>query len=254
MRASVMTLLVLVLATSAQARPRAFAIGQKDQVTKGLVAYWSMRNSGTTVYDEKGANNGTATGNTLFSVDNGVVGAGADMDGDGDYITAFTPSSLTAWTISAWVRLDKLGSATTNVSTFIGGYVAATTSHRWYLRSEDGGKIRLGIGGGSVLSDAVLSQDVWHHVAATWDGTTARLWVDSSGKSLAGSGLTTAFPPFACPIGAFFDADGHIYTANGNANAYLDGQIDEVRIYNVALTADEIKQLYRMGRTIYDNR
>ena len=44
------------------------AISQKEQVTRGLVAYWAMRNSGTTVYDEWASYNGTAVNSPAFAI------------------------------------------------------------------------------------------------------------------------------------------------------------------------------------------
>jgi hypothetical protein len=91
------------------------AIGQLDQVTLGRVAYWAMRNSGTTVYDEYGVYNGTASGGVTFNYTHGAVGYGAQFDGVNDYISCATapiiPIATTSYSVCGWVKV-----ATTNAN------------------------------------------------------------------------------------------------------------------------------------------
>ena len=79
-----------------------------------------------------------------------------------------------------------------------------------------------------VLSTAVLG--VWTFVAFTYDGTNSIGYINSDNESPV-SGGTTEFNLFR--IGR-----------NRNGNKYYTGAIDELRIYNRALTASEISSLY----------
>ena len=84
----------------------------------------------------------------------------------------------------------------------------------------------------------MLSANIWNHLVGTYDGTTLRIYVDGV---LAGSTVA---------VGTI-DAttlDSLIGVHNSLATNFFNGLLDDVRIYNRALSNDEIKQLYNMGR------
>ena len=91
----------------------------------------------------------------------------------------------------------------------------------------------------------VPSTGVWHHVAGTYDGSMMKIYVDGQIKGqLPASGLiaTTADSLF---IGSKFATNPPPF------NSDFIGIIDDIRIYSVALTADQIAQLYeRAGMTV----
>ena len=88
--------------------------------------------------------------------------------------------------------------------------------------------IRKSEGGSMVLSTAVLG--VWTFVAFTYDGTNSIGYINDV-IPVSQSGGTNDFNRFR--IGR-----------NRNGNTYFTGEIDELRIYNRALTASEISSLY----------
>jgi hypothetical protein len=215
-------------------------IGQKDQVTRGLVAYWAMRNSGTTVFDEWGAYNAGASNGVTFGTSYAAVGYGARFDGTNDYVdTANIGYTTVNMTYAAWINV---GSSTGNDMHILdndgGGTpyatIRSTAASRafWAMRDASGQPIQLT---GPVLASG------WNFVCGVRSATNSYLYVNAvlttnaANVNLSGSlGLNGRDT-----IGATF---------NGGTRArFFRGNIDEARIYNVALTADEIKQLYRMG-------
>jgi hypothetical protein len=107
--------------------------------------------------------------------------------------------------------------------------------------------VRTGVSGGSALTaapaDAAVFDGRWHLVAGTYDGAAARLYVDGA---LVGSPVA-APPPLAYALGgaSSFYADG--YPVEGCA-LFADaddwpGAIDEVRVYDRALSASELGRL-----------
>lgn len=90
--------------------------------------------------------------------------------------------------------------------------------------SSDGRAIATGITTGS-----------WQHIVGTWDGSTVRAYVNGT------VGGTTA--SFAGPLG-YSGNDLNIGASNGVYVFHFDGSIDDVRIYNRALSQFEISQLY----------
>ena len=91
-------------------------------------------------------------------------------------------------------------------------------------------------GGPWLVCTAIPSANVWHHLAYTYDGTTHILYIDgveqATSTSVGQTGTVTSVQ-----IGAA-----------SNYSEYFNGRIDEVRIYNTALTAAQISALYNQGR------
>jgi len=251
MRAAI--LILLILATTAQARPRAFAIGQTEQVTRGLVAYYSMRNSGTTVYDEWGTNNGTSSGSPTLSATNGVVGNGLNLDGTDDYVTisdsaAISFGSTTAdspFSVAFWVKSAAFAAGD---ALFKGKLDASEREWRIILKGASSEFIfalydETGV---HLIQQAIttpsLDDGSWRFVTVTYTGSRAfsgiTVYFDGAVRASSGSssGVYVAMHNTANPLYI-----GAVSTLRQRAS------IDEVRIYNRELTGDEIKQLYRMG-------
>jgi len=219
-----------------------------------------MRNSGTTVYDEWGANNGTATNSPTFATSAGVVGAGAGVVGEytstGSYkgVVIGNPAALqinsesSGVTISAWVKLATVPSGGTQYGAIAGaGYLTAVNG---YGLSVDQTNWRFQARVGATVITAVSahgSSAAWTHVAGVRTGGNCIIYVNGSTTASASGALGDTTPTAQWSIGMRDVGTGTF--------AYgLNGAIDEVRIYNRALSLDEIKQLYRMGKTIYQNR
>jgi hypothetical protein len=238
-----------------------FGISQREQVSKGLVAYWAMRNSGTTVYDEQtNAINATAVNGPSFSYANGVVGNGASFyaatpEASGDYMQCGNSAILkptAAITVSAWVKPTSISHLAAEYPTIASDYGtavdASTGGLKWTLRQKDA-KLEWYLNSGTFSALTVtgyFSAGAWVHVAATYENGVGRaLYKDGA---LAGSGAYS---------GALITTTNNVEIGRGydvSTQEWWNGTIDEVRIYNRALSADEIKQLYRMGKTIFNNR
>jgi len=94
---------------------------------------------------------------------------------------------------------------------------------------------------------AVISSGEWHHVGATYDGARLQLYIDGqvSGKPLLHSG--PIFPMQAKSFVAIGSEDGRTVCPNCVGERYFKGLIDEVSIYDRALTAAEIAAIYHAG-------
>ncbi len=163
------------------------------------------------------------------------------FDGSNDYVICGTDTSLSNFnkniTIEAWVYADKWQ---TNV--YEGGIVVKednNSNYGYMFRAGNGGRLNFAIGQGTwrelTTSSAVLKTNQWHHIAASYDGSYMRLYVDGNMvDSIYESdqiGVSTSTPMV---IG------GH-----SNPTAYSRhwaGKIDEVRIWNVTRTASQISQ------------
>jgi hypothetical protein len=100
------------------------------------------------------------------------------------------------------------------------------------------GKLQLELGTGYMESDRVLDDGQWHHVAGTYDGKTMRCYIDGAEKThpLKNPGPLKKDRWDLCIGNSVVDYGTGEFLA-------FDGLIDEVRIYNRALSAEEIKLL-----------
>jgi hypothetical protein len=218
-------------------------------ISNGLVGYWPLDGNTTswttdTTQDVSGnGNTGTLVGmSTTTSPTQGKIGQALMFDGSTSYIDAGNVLNLTsAITVSAWVKPSTFSGPKFPMivakgendayTFFINNPVAPGAV---FFRIGDGS------GAGDAQSAAALALGKWGHVVGTYDGSTVKVYVNgvlSGSKAKSGSIPTTALD---LDIGYCSDAC--------NADLYFAGAIDDVRIYNRALNASEVKQLYNMGR------
>jgi hypothetical protein len=178
-------------------------------------------------YDTQGSFTTASSWATFDAVANGV---GTNPDGyvaavfDGRHIY-FAPYHNTTGKHGEIMRYDTTG----NASSYKLGYSC---------RGQDGfgsapfgfsGLINTSAGAFSVHSNTDHAAGTWHHIALTYDGSTLSLYLDSTlVDSLPATGnICTSSAPFQ--LGSF-----------SQGASYMDGFLDEVRVYNRALPANEI--------------
>jgi hypothetical protein len=201
--------------------------------TSGLVAHWRLGDtSGTTAVDSKSTNNGTYAGGytlgqagALTSTDPAV-----DFDGTSGRISVPDAASLNPTSqvsIEAWVKPD----------TVTGNQYIAHKGTNYYLYLLDN-KTVCGVRTPSatyafVQPLGLTTTGTWQHLVCTFDGSKVVLY--RNGVNAAEIAATTAIDTSTTSlfIGAF-DA-----TQN-----YYDGAIDEVAVYNFALTATQVQDHY----------
>ena len=195
----------------------------------GLVAaYGFNEGSGTTVTDASGnGNNGTIGGATWTT--SGKYGNALVFNGTSALVTINNSASLqlgTAMTLEAWVSPSTVSSAWRDV--------IYKGNDNYYLEgtSPTSGQPAAGgtFSGSPIYGTTALTANTWTHLAATYDGTTMRLYVN--GVQVASQAQTGAIATSTNPLQIGGDS---IY------GQYFAGTIDEVRVYNVALTAAQIQ-------------
>ncbi|WP_187414995.1 LamG-like jellyroll fold domain-containing protein [Nonomuraea sp. PA05] len=195
----------------------------------GLVAAYGMNeNAGSTVADVLG-NTGTLTNTTWTAT--GKYGPALSFNGTSSWVTVADAPSLrltTGMTLEAWVNPANVTSWRTVIMKQYTGdlaYVlsAGSDSNRPHTVIHTTGEV--GTGG-----TASLPLNTWSHLAATYDGTTLRLYVNGTltSQRAAGGPIRT---------------DNGVLRIGGNSlwGEYFNGLIDEVRIYDRALNAVQIQ-------------
>ena len=201
----------------------------------GLVgAYGFEETTGTAVTDSSGANNpGTISGAAARTA-SGKIGRAIDFDGVNDYVSVADANSLdltTGMTLEAWVQLDTVSSWRTAIlKEKPGSLVYALYANSSSARPQ--GEIVTGTGAGTDRVAGIgpaLTAGTWTHLALTYDNAQLRLY--KNGVQVTQTASTGAIQASGLPL-----------RIGGNAiwGEYLDGRIDEVRVYNRALSAAEI--------------
>ena len=98
-----------------------------------------------------------------------------------------------------------------------------------------------------IQASSTISTNQWYHFAGTYDGTTQKFYLNGV---LVGSRTSTI--SYTALDSVLIGADKG--TVNGTLTDFWQGSIDEVRIYNYALTATEITSLYKTTAIIPSNR
>lgn len=217
----------------------------------GLASWWPGDENPN---DRVGGHNGTLYGNTGYAM--GWVDQAFSFDGNGDYM--ITPNVIAEWpsgTIDLWVKFNYLSGNSDQIFSswgpddFDNGY---DPIHMWAKGWDNTQGFTFGFCTGTTFpctwqlahSNIIPVADRWYHLAGTWGSEGIKLYVN---------GVLRATNPYTGPaprttnhmIGASYWS-----TVHGNVLP-VHGLIDEVQIFNRALTANEIAAIYNAGTAGY---
>ena len=209
------------------------------------ISHWEFdEGQGNIAYDSIGQNHGT-----IYDANwtNGIFDEALSFDGDGDYVDLGNDDSLKTplpVTIAAWIRVFSEGTAKYmfridgKASGYCGIWFDVGATGKLEISYGDCG----GTGGAhrrSKIGTNSLNANTWYHVAAVIRGPTdMSIYVngmDDAG-TYSGSGGDLAYSTATSLIGTRHDF-----------SVFYDGKIDDVRVYDRALPAGEILQLYLDG-------
>jgi len=216
----------------------------------GLIGYWRLdEGSGAVAHDSAGGNDGTLhdfsfTGNSGWT--SGKLGGGLAFDGTDDYVSTslLGPLGADPRTITFWAR-------TTNPTQWIVGAAYGGSA------DDPGSSFRAGfnvgcegvtanVSWGCATYSASISDGAWHHYA----------WVLPEGATTVGEVKTYMDGVLLTGIGSSWRIDQIINTTSGQLfeigtyhnwefSFFFDGVLDEVRVYDRALSDSEMTELYR---------
>jgi Concanavalin A-like lectin/glucanases superfamily len=221
--------------------------GYTDSV--GLAGYWKLDEAvGDTVADSSGhTHDGVRQGDATWA--SGKIKGGLCLDGEGDYVDLGDSERLKPelpLTIAAWIKHGQVGNFQTIFNTDKKDYDA---EHRFFgiqLFVRDTGTITVSFGDGlpnyskyNKTGTTVLQPNVWYHVAAVLQGPgDIHLYINGQddGGVVTGTGGNIAYSDGASQIGC----------RSGNV-LFFEGCIDDVVLFDVALTPDQMFRLYKLS-------
>jgi prepilin-type N-terminal cleavage/methylation domain-containing protein len=229
----------------------AYGLEPMDYGDSSLVGFWSFNEgTGTIAYDYSGNN---ATGSWMGSQvgnNNTYYGTGkgrgyqyaGDFDGNSTYINAgtTTPASTfqsQSFSVISYIYLNS--SAGSGSLPILSKGIDGLDARLQFNISND--KVFFGFYGDDYTGSAVLSTGLWYQVAITWNATTKSKIIYVNGSLSAqsvSSGLLNVSA--AAPLYLGYYNDGPPW--------FWNGLIDDVRIYNRALSAAQIAAMYAGGK------
>ena len=206
--------------------------------TSGLMFYFSLNTNTNTVPDDSGNNHtGTVYGATWTT--NGISGGAYSFDGSDDYIRApytDTDTFQGSFSLSVWAYVNNCD----NNPGILGTYSAVSANYINYLQPQPDGEIAFMLAAPWLtLYSGTTYPTGWHHIVAVRDVDADKvyLYVDDACAAETTDTTTSTPAPSFVEIGKY----------PGQAAQYLNGDVDEIRIYNRALAASEVSGLYFNG-------
>ncbi|MBI4136716.1 DUF2341 domain-containing protein, partial [Candidatus Roizmanbacteria bacterium] len=237
--------------------PNSGPTGGSEENGPAPVAYWKFdEGQGSTAYDlSNNSFDGTlGTGSSApswLTEDQCISGKCLRFDGDQDYINVGDTSKLefgnadSEFSISGWIRLNEVPDD--SPAMIISKYNSNSSNREWYFSvndslqpliymSEDGQNTNTRI----ETSDTAITVGTWYHLAATVNVSTDvhTLYIDGNEVSTtdAGSDITTI------QTGTAEVHIGAVARSSTTPDNLFPGELDEIKVYPYARTADEIKQ------------
>ena len=204
-----------------------------SSVSADLLAHYEFEGN----YDNSGTGSavGTPTGGAKI-IEDAVRGQVLSLDGVDDYVYIGNDDAgyvTKAITVAAWIKTTALGKYDSIV----------TKGYNWRLIGSAGNAAMFQCmntqpAEGKAVGVTNISDGQWHHVAATYDGKMYKMFVDGvEDANTPSEGFIQNFGSNVVCIGA------HYKTSDPDARRFFKGLIDDVRIYDDAQTAEDIKAM-----------
>jgi hypothetical protein len=223
-------------------------------LSSGLVGYWTF-DGGTTHWNTGNVDDVSGHGNTgqLINMSTttspvpGKIGQALKFNGSSSYVNLGNATSLGTgnFTMAAWIKASQARSDWRDIIT------KWPNAYAFQIDKGGGGFCPSGgmsVAGALIMNEAnavvvcggsVVDDGKWHHVAYTRNGSTRVFYVD--GAAITSISNTNTIPSLTAAL------NDNIGQLTGGGQQFT-GTIDDVRIYNRALSSSEVQALYRMGR------
>jgi len=194
----------------------------------GLIAYYPFNGNAN---DESGnGNDGTVNGATLTTDRSGNAESAYNFDGNDDYIDLPDGAVETeAGSVCAWF-LARSTTEGENDRVFSMSYFPSPNGTRLYLSLPPDQNFRADFISDQ-LGNVPITLGEWYHTCFTWNSDSSELYVNGNLEDTSSGGEPT-------------NGRVNLGSYGEGFKSFLDGKIDQVRIYNRPLTEEEVQQLY----------
>lgn len=204
----------------------------------GTIGYWKLDDGAGNIALDSSAyhKNAIVNGNPSWLLTGGRINGALELDGINDYLSApFVLNPVAGpFSVLLWVKTKCPGKPIVSQTDGYG------SGRIWLCTDTFHGKLMTSLTGGArfpipLISSSVITDDKWHHIGLVWDGSRRYLYADGA------------------QVAADADIAGPLYSANGelrfgagqklDANDFMPGLLDDIRICNRALSATEVSSL-----------
>jgi len=245
---TIIILLAIIILPALWGFSRSAGTSSTGSLNKGLVGYWDMDQSSlkssTTIADKSpSGNTGTLVGSPTFTTDqHGQANRAMSFNGTSQYIDTGASSTLDGFTtmsISSWFK-----TSTEDMGVLVGKHpggsgpyylgggtnISGLNTIRFMMSNSSGIRVNYDVSNSSYYNGS------WHFLVGVYDGSTMYIYFDGTPIGLT----TTQTGSVRSMTSNFIIGDWQ-----GHSNKF-NGSIADVRIYNRALSASEVKALYEM--------
>jgi hypothetical protein len=201
-------------------------------VPSSLVAHWTFDDgAGTVALDSSGnGNDGILVGDPQWVA--GKIGGALEFDGIDDYVDCGNPEILDITgdiTVMCWIKVAAFSKTWETI------LAKGDDSYRMSRGPGTGDSIHFGANGtgDNLNANTIVTTDTWRHVALVYNGTDKIIYIDGAEDVRAAASGNINSSGFNFYIGQ----------NSQQANRFLTGLIDDVRIYNQALSATDISRI-----------
>ncbi len=201
----------------------------------GLISWWPGNGNAN---DVQGGNNGTLQNGATFATGE-VSQAIAINAASSNYVSIPDSPSLHVknLTIDAWVNFASLPT----VGHIFGKALGGADDDSYILAYNHGALVGYVSGGPALQYTWSPTIGQWYHVAYTFDGSMHKLYVDGGQVAVGANTAVPSYDDHAALIGADY--------SGANITTFFDGKIDEVDLFERALSGGEINAIYTAGAT-----
>ena len=230
-------------------------INWQHPLNRGLISRWKvlpLSSHGTTWRDICGRHQAALTNTPTWQGPLGRPNStgslllnGSTQRGRVTNTPLLNPSTIT---VSAWIKV--IGIDVIQAICSKDDYSASGAQRVWQFRVNASNVIQFipfnASTNGSYAGTVTVNDSKWHHVAGTWDGVTIYVYVDGKrdGAGSAYSGSLRTGQTNAVTIGDDDTADG----VGDTPADFFSGNMDDICLYNRALSTSELAQLYVLSR------
>ncbi|MBU4457072.1 MAG: hypothetical protein KKA65_06240, partial [Nanoarchaeota archaeon] len=211
---------------------------------RSLVGYWRFEEN----YNDSSTwdNQGTCSGTQCPNLTTGIRGKAYKFDGIDDIINISNSESLNISdeiTIEAWVKMQGWN----NYPAIIAKGYSTPGEYSIHVRNDYSIFFELDENNGSRHNynptNIKLTLDSWNHVAATYNGSIQRIFIDGQEVGVGKAGSFN-----------IREGSNPVWIGKLPGYGYFNGSIDEVQIYNRALSPEEVNASYNAKIHCYDNK
>ncbi len=202
------------------------------------LAHWPLdETTGIVAHDIRRSHDGDVNGAGNWQL--GQVAGALSFDGSNDFIRIphhddFNVTS--ALSVTAWINGRVWGSSVEDVDPILRKGEGNPNVWQFSIRQGRPTLFLEDYDDYGIRANTVLDTNRWYHVAATWDGSTVRIYID---------GVLDHSESRSAPIGT--DSRPPYIGGRAGTTDLFNGLMDDVRFYNRALNAAEIKVLFEEG-------